>query len=155
GRAQARARHEEFLKRRDEALLSDSQVPGLTASANLTATRTAARRALELFAVPPGPEDGLSEGEQAEIATGCYELLLILARAVAQPLEGEDAVRQADEALRLLDRAATLRPPTRALHLCRAACLARRNDMAAAAQETARAQALEPADAVDYFLLGD
>src|SRR5262249_50645573 len=85
----------------------------------------------------------------------CYELLLILARAVAQPLEGEDPLRQADEALGLLDRAATLHPPTRALHSCRAACLARRSDMAAAAQEPDRALRLEPAEAVDYFLLGD
>src|SRR5262249_59164686 len=83
------------------------------------------------------------------------ELLLILARGTAKPLEGEDAARQAGAALSLLDRAARLRRPTRAWHLCRAACLNRQNDGAAAARETALAEAVEPADAVDHFLLGN
>src|SRR5262249_35376148 len=82
-RAQARARYEEFRKRRDEALFHEAPFTGLTPSASITATRTAARRALELFAAPPGPEDGPSNREPAVVTAGCYELLLILARAVA------------------------------------------------------------------------
>jgi tetratricopeptide (TPR) repeat protein len=162
-RAQARGRYEEFLKQRDAALFYESQFTGLTPAANVRATRTAARRALELFAPPAGAsaggpapdlEDWFSAREREDIAAGSYELLLILARAVSQPLEGEEPAQQADAALHLLDRAAQLRRPTRALHLCRAACLTRRNNAAGAARETARAQGLEPADAVDYFLLG-
>jgi eukaryotic-like serine/threonine-protein kinase len=174
GRTQARARFDDFLKKRDAALfdaalLDTSQlITGQDPSANVQATRTAARQALELFAaraggpapdladwtLDTGPAEWFSAPERADIAAGCYGLLLILARMVAQPLEGEDSFRQAGAALRLLDRAAQLRPPTRALHLCRAACLTRQNDTAAAARETAAAQRLEPADAIDYFLLG-
>jgi tetratricopeptide (TPR) repeat protein len=168
GRAQARARHDEFWKDRNTALFYESQFTGLTPAANAQATRTAARQALELFAargdtrperagwdLDLGPEDWFSAAEREKITSGCYELLLILARATAQPLEGEDAARQAGATLRLLDRAARLRRPTRAWHLCRAACLNRQNDRAAAARETALAEAVEPADAVDHFLLGN
>src|SRR5262249_13852307 len=170
GQAQARARYDQFRKKRDTALFFGAQLPRLTPAGDVRATRTAVRQALALFAARPGgpgadpagraldvgPEDGLGAAERADITTGCYELLLILARAVAQPLEGEDQARQAGAALRLLDRAAQLRRrPTRAWHLCRAACLTRQKDVAAAARETARAEGIEPADAVDYFLLGD
>jgi tetratricopeptide (TPR) repeat protein len=169
GRAQARARYDEFLKKRDAALFSShwpsaeggkSLYTGQAPSAKVQATRTAARQALELFAargggLAPAAADPFSAAERANITIDCYELLLILARAVAQPLEDEDPFHQAGEALGLLDQAAQLRSPTRALHLCRAACLSRRNETAAAVRETTRAQGLEPADAVDYFLLGD
>jgi serine/threonine protein kinase/tetratricopeptide (TPR) repeat protein len=145
-RAQARARYDEFRKKRDEALFHESQFTGLAPAANVRATRTAARQALDLIAS--------AADEPPDIAAGCYELLLILARAVARPVEGEEAALQAGAALRLLDQAARLRPPTRALHLGRAACLSRLNDPAAAARESALARGLEPADAVDHFLLG-
>jgi serine/threonine protein kinase/Tfp pilus assembly protein PilF len=146
GRALAQTRYAEFRKKRDEALFHESQFTGLAPAANVRATRRAARQALDLFA------SGIGEGP--DIATDRYELLLILARAVAEPLEGEDAATQATAALRLLDQAARLRGPTRALHLCRAACLTRLNDPAAAARETALARGLEPDGAVDHFLLG-
>jgi tetratricopeptide (TPR) repeat protein len=168
GQALARARYDEFRKKRNAALFYESQFTGRTPDANVRATRAAARQALELFAARTGGpvadpagwaldlgrQGWFSALERAEITTGCYELLLILARATAQPLNGEDPPGQASAALRLLDRAVHLRRPTRAWHLCRAACLARQNDAAAAARETARARAVEPADAVDYFLLG-
>jgi serine/threonine protein kinase/tetratricopeptide (TPR) repeat protein len=168
GRSRARARYEELCKKRDRALFYESQFTGLTPAANAQATRAAARQALALFAarsdssvpanddpaVDLGPRDWFSAAERADITAGCYELLLILARATAQPLEGEDVGRQTGAALRLLDRAAQLRRPTRALHLCRAACLAQQKDTSGAARETARAAALEPADALDHFLLG-
>jgi serine/threonine protein kinase/predicted Zn-dependent protease len=156
GRAQTRARYHEFQKLRDEALFYESQFTGLTPSANVQATRTAARQALELFATPGTDlEDWFSARERADITADGYKLRLILARAVAQPLEGEDPFQQAGDALRLLDQAALLRQPTRALHLYRAVCLSRRNEPEAAARETALAHGLEPADAVDHFLLGD
>ena len=61
----------------------------------------------------PGPSRRcratLSPQEQAEIEDGCYELLLVLAEAVAEPLPGEDPVLQADRGLRILDQASGLR----------------------------------------------
>jgi eukaryotic-like serine/threonine-protein kinase len=87
---------------------------------------------------------GLEEREQEEIKEGCYELLLILADGVEQPEEG----------LRLLDRAAELRPPTRYYHLRRADLLARRGDAAGAERERASASALQASSAIDHFLSG-
>ena len=77
----------------------------------------------------------LSPEERAEVESGCYELLLVLAEAVAQPRPGEDPRRQVDDALRILDQTARVRPPTQAYHLRRAACLARKGDMAEADRE--------------------
>src|SRR5205823_6325377 len=126
------------------------------------AARTAARAALELFAAPghgdtwalaPLPAS-LSPEERAEVESGCYELLLVLAEAVAQPRPGEDPRRQVDDALRILDQTARVRPPTQAYHLRRAACLARKGDMAEADRERQQADRLPPASAFDHFLSG-
>ena len=38
---------------------------------------------------------------------GCYEMLMVLAAAVAEPLPGESATGQAREALQILDRASS------------------------------------------------
>ena len=81
-------------------------------------------------------------------------MLMVLAEAVAQPLPGEDPRHQAAAALRILQRATALRPPTRAYHIRRAACLERAGDAEAAQRERAMAQRLEPAGAFDRFLLG-
>ena len=91
--------------------------------------------ALELYAVAgsgdswaQGPlPSSLSDRERAEIADGCYTLLLVMAEAEPTP----------DAGLRRLDQAARSRPPTRAYHLRRAACLARAGNVAAATQERA------------------
>src|SRR5262249_7426699 len=105
-----------------------------------------------------GPPGTFSDAEQAVILARCYELFLIWADAVAQPLTGEDRVVQADRALRILDRAVQLRAPTRAptraYHLRRANYLAQKGDEPAAQQERARGLVLQPDDVVDFFLLG-
>jgi tetratricopeptide (TPR) repeat protein len=158
----AREQYARFLRARDEALFYESEFTGLDWTANQGAMRRAAREALDLFGLATGtpaaaPWDGphYSAGERVEVAAGCYELLLLLAEAVAQPQGAEDPRRQAEEALGLLDRAAVVRTPTRAYHLRRAGCLARLGDAAGAERERARAAALEPDGAVDHFLLGD
>ena len=99
----------EFRDLLADALIHDTQLTGLNPVCNQDATRRAARAALDLYVAhggrgrgsadirrvaDPGPTDGLpdpqhgdltplpsslSEPEQAEIAEGCYELLLILA----------------------------------------------------------------------------
>ena len=124
--------------------------------------RDIAREAVEVFAadggdrgLAPGPlPASLSSGQRAEVEADRYLMLLILSEAVARPLSGEDPRRQAAEALRVLDRAATLRGPTPAFHLQRAACLERLGDGEAARTERAEAARLKPADAFDHLLLG-
>ncbi len=146
-------------------MLHDTRFTGLDLSANVETTRRAAREALYLFAAarPDGSSDAaeftpaslpesLSSGQQAEIATGCYELLLVLADAVAELLPTENAQRQAERARRILDQAARLRPPTRAYYLRRAACLTQSGDSLGGAWAAKLAEDLQPASAVDHFL---
>jgi tetratricopeptide (TPR) repeat protein/tRNA A-37 threonylcarbamoyl transferase component Bud32 len=152
-----------FFLRRNEAFFHETRFTGLDLPANLQATRAAARVALGLFA-EAGPGDAwqlralpsaLTPQEKAEIREGCYELLLILAGAVAQALPGEDPKEQANRGLSILDQAARLRPePTRAYHLRRAACLARAGDEPRAARALAAAEQLSPVTAHDFFLDG-
>jgi len=125
-------------------------------------TRDAARAALAVFAPPgagpvPTPvtdSTTLSPEQRAQVESGCYLMLMVLAEAVGRPLPGEDPKHQVDRALSILDRTTALRAPTAAFHLCRADNLERRGDARAAQLERARAAALKPADAFDDLLLG-
>src|SRR5262249_37066801 len=149
-------------------LFYESQFTGLDLPANLAATRAAAGSALALFAAAsPEPDSELAgwrldlksrplnDAQTATIEWDCYTLLLILAEAVAHPLESEDAVQQTGKALRILDRAAHLRAPTRAYHLRRAGYLTRQGNSEAALRELAQVEKLQPVNEVDHFLLGD
>jgi tetratricopeptide (TPR) repeat protein len=162
-RAAAVDRYREFLRLRDDALVHDVHFTGLDLAEDLESTRASARAALGVFAPPgsgeaqgPGPlPSSLTRGEREEIVAGSYELLLILAEAVAHPRPLEDPARQANLALRILDRAAELHPmPTPAYHLRRAACLARKRDAVGAELERAKAGRLKPGGAADLFLIG-
>src|SRR4029077_13029122 len=97
----------------------------------------------------------LTRQEQVEIGDGCYELLLVLADAVAQAMPGQDQVLQADRGLRILDQASGLRAqPTPTWHRARAECLAGKGDAAGAARERAAAERLRPTTVLDHFLAG-
>jgi tetratricopeptide (TPR) repeat protein/tRNA A-37 threonylcarbamoyl transferase component Bud32 len=165
----ARAQQREFVQHRNEAFFHKTRFTGLDLPTDVRATRAAAVAALFVFARPgPGDGDGdagawtftplpraLSQQEQAEIKEGCYELLLVLAEAVAEPLPGEDPVLQAERGLRLLDQAARLRvEPTPAWHRARALCLGRKGDEAAAARESDAADLLPRTAILDHFLAG-
>ena len=145
-------RREEFLRERDEALFHDTQFTGLELPGNLEATRASARKALAIF--PSAAPPTLPDRARAEVAEGRYELLLVLAEAEARPLGGEDPKVQAGRSLETLARAAALRPPTRAYHLRRAACLDQAGDADGAARERVAADRLRPADAFDHLLSG-
>jgi tetratricopeptide (TPR) repeat protein/tRNA A-37 threonylcarbamoyl transferase component Bud32 len=158
-------RYEDFLTRRDAAFFLETLFTGLDLSVNRQDTRTAARAALGVFAgAAQGDADAwtlaalppsLSPGERTEIEEGCYELLLILAEAVAEALPGEDPREQAGRGLEILDQAARLRPgSSRADHWRRAAYLARMGDRAGEARERAAADRVPPSTALDYFLIG-
>jgi tetratricopeptide (TPR) repeat protein len=143
-----------FRECRRDALFHEtlSSFAGLGLSGNQEAVRTGARAALAVFAAPGGVESwelgplpsSLSPREHDEIKDGCFELLLILA----------DAERSADLGLRLVDRAERLRPSTRASHLRRADCLARRHDALGAKSERERAESVPLVMALDHFLIG-
>src|SRR5262249_56451758 len=101
--AAADRRLAEFQAHRDGALFHGTLFTNLTLAENLQATRAAARAGLALFGLPGG--GGASQPSPApldtETAEGCYELLLLLADAVAEPLPGlpaEKARAQARQA---------------------------------------------------------
>ena len=87
-------RHRDFVRRRDEAFFHETRFTGLDLPADVQATRAAVRAALAVVAESrPGdrwtfgpPPRTLAPQDQAEIVEGCYELLLVLADAVAEPL---------------------------------------------------------------------
>ena len=163
-KGEERRRLDHFLDLRNAAHLHATRFNGLDLPQNnLQATRAAAQQALGLFAIP-GQGDAwtqsrlpasLSPQQQTDIVDGCYELLLVLAEAVAEVLPGEDPAAQADRGLRVLDQAARLQSePTRAYHLQRAACLARKHDETGAARERTAAERLRSTTTLDHFLDG-
>jgi serine/threonine protein kinase/tetratricopeptide (TPR) repeat protein len=152
-----------FTAHCEEARFHQSQLTGLDFTTNVEKTRAAARSALAVAGIdverptPPALGPYFSDAEQREIADGCYEQLLTLASTIAEPLavRGEEPRKQALQALALLDLARNLgRPASRTLHLQRAQCLARCGDAAGAEEARHAAAALEPSDALEFFLLG-
>ena len=160
----ARARLREFQSLRDVALFQDTQLNWLDPTENVAAVRDSTLAALNLFAADGRTADlwtlapfheSLTPEEQADVARGCYEMLLVRAEAVAQPLASESASAQARAALVVLDRAALLRhAPTHAYHVRRAACLERTGDLKGANREQAAAASTQPNGAFDHFLTG-
>jgi tetratricopeptide (TPR) repeat protein len=169
-RRKVEEKQRQFVRLHDEALFHGTLFTGVDLPANLATTRTAAREALALFLPsPPTPlprsggeggkadptaelslDDAFTSDERKQITAGCHELLLILAEA-----ESRQSPPQPDEALRILDRASRLSPPTHAYHLRRARYLRQQNNEAAARQEEQQASAVPPAGATDHFLLGE
>ena len=147
-----RARYAKFGGLRIQALFHDTQFTGMDLPSNQEATRSAALAALGLYAISGSGDSwalgslpsSLSASERAEIADGCYTLLLVMAEAEPTPGAG----------LHRLDQAARMRPPTRAYHLRRADCLARVANQAAATQERRAAEQIQPTTAFDHFLIG-
>ena len=96
----------------------------------------------------------LSDREKEEAKKGFYELLLILADAIAQS-PGAPPAERAEQALGIVDRASSVRSsPTRAYHLRRSIYLEMKADRDGAARERDQANAVAPADALDFFLIG-
>ncbi len=157
-RAEIQKSYRRFLDHRKEALYRDTQFTGVTLPANLELTRKAAEAALGVFGQGRGGDDwqqgplpaALSQEEQAEVRDGCYELLLVLAEAVAA-----QGPAQVDRALSILESADRLRPEhSRAYFLTKASCLALRNDQDGKKRQLAQAEKLSPQTAFDFFLTG-
>lgn len=164
-RQSVRSRYERFVQRRNDALFHAALFGANDLATSLRAVDTAAREALACFDVeidqqgaPKTDTPYLTEDEKVEVAQGCYELLLTLAAAVAQPradLSLEEQRCTVEESLRILDRAESLGPSTRAYHLRRADLLGRMDDGERALRERERAAALQPSTALGHFLDGD
>jgi tetratricopeptide (TPR) repeat protein len=157
-------RLDKFRARRDEALFHATLFTGADLAAALSDAQATAWEALALFGITPTgtarptlESSAYDAPTRAEIVTGCYELLIVLADPVAHPLSEQSAAnqqRQAEKALGVLEHAAGLGLRTHAYHRRRALYLARAGKDEAAAQERRRADALPPSTALDWFLLG-
>jgi serine/threonine protein kinase/predicted Zn-dependent protease len=155
-------RYQDFKQLREAVRFYSSQVTGLDAAANRTAIRHEVPKALawlgitpETAAAPILEEAHFDAAARADIATGCYELLLLLADAVAHPVSAtEKPTDQATKALAILDRAAMLRPPTQSYHLLRAHYAAQLGQGPAVKPEGNPAD-VQPDEAVDHFLRGN
>jgi tetratricopeptide (TPR) repeat protein/tRNA A-37 threonylcarbamoyl transferase component Bud32 len=164
-RAEVQKQHQRFLDLRKEALYRDTDVKSLFVSPSTGSappptsgpTRQAAEKALAVYGRRDGDDwqlgdlpAALTAAEQAEVRDGFYELLLVLAGAVASEGAG-----QVDRSLSILESADRLRPEhSRAYFLTRAACLAARNDLDGKKKQITEAEKLEPKGAADYFLTG-
>jgi serine/threonine protein kinase/Tfp pilus assembly protein PilF len=141
-----------FLKRRNDALFHATLFTGQDRASALKDCRTAAREALASFGATPG--EALVG---PELRSACYEVIVLLADAVAQvPEEGQpaDPAAQAREALRVLDGAARMGLTTQAYHRRRALYLEQAGQAESAARERQLASAVRPSAALDHFLLG-
>jgi tetratricopeptide (TPR) repeat protein/tRNA A-37 threonylcarbamoyl transferase component Bud32 len=144
-----------FLERRAEAQLYAAATGMLASSERLQQLLASAREALAIYARDPRSGDDawiladplpatLSKTQKTRVRDGCYDLLLLMSGAV-RPAEG----------LRILDRAARLRPQaTAAYHFRRGDCLERAGDLAGRDREQRAAGQLQPLTALDHFFSG-
>ncbi len=160
----ARDRLSDFTRLGDEAVFHQSRYAGLDPEADLRAARSAARQALDQFRPVDSPGHGLAieqgtfdSSEVQAIEDRYYELTLILAEAVSQPITDENSVEQAREAVRILERAARVRAPSRIYYLRRAEYREAAGDHPGAEEDRRRAEqsSLAPVSAVDDFLEGE
>ena len=160
----ARDSLQEFQRLRDDAFFQEARIASIDHRSTVAEVRERTWSALEIFASPGRPReewamaalpDSLSEQERDEVARGCYEMLLVLAEAVAEPLQSESPTGQARLALQILGRAMPLCDrPTHAYHVKRAACLERAGDRQGAQEERTKAEQIQPDGAFDHFLSG-
>ena len=159
----ARKRYDEFSRLREDAFFQDTELTSLNRSDDVVAIRKSTLAALKLYGAEARGADqwslaglsDLTDQEREDVSLGCYEMLMVLAEAVAQPLPGESPARQAGEALKILERAAELlKRPTHAFHMRRADCLELAGDPGAAAHERSIAAGTSPSGAFDHFLSG-
>jgi tetratricopeptide (TPR) repeat protein len=148
----------EFLSLTDEAYFHSTPHADLYPIASRQAAQKAALEALAKFRVAALVRDGphfdapftnLCD-QRREIMVACYEMLLVLAEAVAQ----RDSAPRLREALQILERATALHAPTKAYFLRQARYLEQLGDTAGAARASRQAAAAQPTSAHDYFLLG-
>ena len=153
-----------FRRLRDQTLFHGTLFTGTDIPENLKAARSAAQKALALFAVsvdqvsmPVLDPKYFSTQQREEVIAGCRELLLIYASVIGHvPATASTEVRRdhAEQALAILSQLHALGAPTKACHLLRRLhleAIGRRQE----AREAAVAEEQTPAsNASDLFLTG-
>jgi tetratricopeptide (TPR) repeat protein len=158
--SQAVTKYEVFTRAHGDALMYSALPPRDGVVNNLQKMAEAAWNALAIYQVTQALQtepqvDPLLDAEKVKQARdGCYELLLILAEAKAEPPAGEAAdVKGALEILQLADR---FGPPTKAILLRRARYLRKAGADGPVVQKAEQqAEGFTPTVAMDYYLLGD
>jgi tetratricopeptide (TPR) repeat protein len=147
----AKEQFKRFKELRGRALFHGTLFTGIDLPTNTQASRDAAQAALNLFkGTATSLKVELDVSEQEELASSRYELLLVLAEIKAQ----QGTAPELQEALRILERAKTWGPATRAYYQYRARYLEQAGDAAGARAAKKQAAALQPTRALDFFLLG-
>lgn len=161
-RQDANDTYRRFVSRRDDALfywIYGTQESG-EKRATLEQTKSAATEALHLVGLPetlrPGMADFLTLSEMADIRTGSYELLLVLAEILVQPpLEKDDRKTRVEKALEYLEASTKVLPPSHAYYVRRANYFDLLGQTKDAKRERVSARNVPPREAIDYFLLGN
>jgi serine/threonine protein kinase/Tfp pilus assembly protein PilF len=159
--------HTKFRQLRDEALLQAARSSGNGSPTQQAATLKKIETALKAVMVDPQATEplvlpsGFEPSESKEISASCYELLLAMAEAHAQPILGQSPeayAQQLRESLRLLDRAAALEcpdHPTEAFFLRKA----RYQKMLGGGETPSTTEnslsTTAPRSTLDHYLLGD
>ena len=151
-----------FQHGRDDALFHAILASGGDSESQRKATREKILVALGLVGAgersAPRQAPFFSAGETAEVLSGCYELLLVLADTLAEPLprQAPDSLRaNTRQALAVLDAAAGLGFQTHAYHLRRARYLDQVGRPDDARKEREQAQRRPPATDLDHYLVGN
>jgi serine/threonine protein kinase/Tfp pilus assembly protein PilF len=145
-----------FKKHRSEAFSRWGLLAGGASPTDVEKTQKAARAALAEFHVDPESGAALAVSksyaptDKSALVADCYELLLLLADAVASPRTREQT-RQAE---RILQRAARLGVVTQAYHRRLANYSKLLGDEAEARRAADLSARVPPAGALDYFLAG-
>ncbi len=163
-RKAAVAAHDQFRKRREEALFHATLATGAGLAANLKATRGAAEAALALGKVTPeggyGPlvlDAPFTAEEKVELRDGVYELLLVLAEVELDAGLAGKGAEHLGRAGRALDCAHALEHPahpTQAYLLRRARHLELLGNPKEAASTRSQAARRPPRTALDRYLVG-
>ncbi len=159
----AEERYRRFLRGRDDALSRGAVLSMIGLPPGVGGTEAACREALALYGVseddrraPALADPRLDPREQAEVAAGCHEVLLLLAETLARPVTAratgpDESLRRA---LRVLDRSAALFPRRQADERLRAVILEQLGDGSGKAEALRAAESITPATAADFFLSG-
>lgn len=158
----AQHRFEEFKSRYNAILARQMGLAGENPADQRALTIDLAKAALSLFAAGDGGSDFLSPDnpylrpeQKTEIATMCYELLLMEADAEAKSGSKSQSSPHLEKALALLDEATRLGVgDTQIIHRRRAEYLEQLGRTAEAQQELARFASIRQPSAIDEFLQG-
>jgi serine/threonine protein kinase/tetratricopeptide (TPR) repeat protein len=159
-RQQTEKTYRRFVAARDNAMFHgiaadapDALATGMRADTQRTEFTASARQALALVACDPhgtdawAPPAEFSDTQKAEVQTGCYTTLLLMADAAAKR---SDSL----EAMRLVERAEQLGTHTQAAAMLAAENLEQQGDAPRAAEARQRARKLGVTGALDAFLIG-